>query len=295
VRDVRVFLRAATVAVVLASFVVIVPTIGAGARPAGPGSNRSDVQASGALPGRVPCPRCWHPKLRVSWQWQLQSPPKASELLDVRMYDVDEVDTSKALVRAMHRRGIKAVCYISAGSWENWRPDATSFPKVVLGRPLSGWPGERWLDVRRLDVLGPLMEARLDVCAAKGFDGVEFDNVDGYTNHTGFPLTGADQLRYDGFLANQAHRRRLTAFLKNDLGQVRALLPYFDAALNEQCFQYTECFNLTPFVDAGKPVFGVEYAASAPPQFCAHANDRNFNFLEKHLALGAWRIPCRGR
>ena len=294
-REVRAVLLATVVAVALAASAVVVPAAGAGARPGGPGSVRSDLVGRGVLPGRVPCPRCWHPKLRVSWQWQLQSPPKASDLLDVRMYDVDEVDTSKVLVHAMHRRGIKAVCYISAGSWENWRPDAARFPKVVRGRPLSGWPGERWLDVRRLDVLGPLMEARLDVCAAKGFDGVEFDNVDGYTNHTGFPLTGADQLRYDAFLANQAHRRRLSAFLKNDLGQVRQLLPYFDAALNEQCFQYTECFKLTPFVDAGKPVFGVEYASSAPAGFCARANTRNFNFLEKHLDLGAWRLACRGR
>jgi hypothetical protein len=133
----------------------------------------------------------------------------------------------------------------------------------------------------------------MDRCVRKGFDGVEFDNVDGYQNDTGFPLTGADQLRYDVFLANQAHRRGLTAFLKNDLGQIAKLVGYFDAALNEQCHQYHECAALDTFVDAGKPVFGVEYALETSA-FCPQANTHDFNFLRKRLALGPWRVPCRG-
>ena len=66
------------------------------------------------------------------------------------------------------------------------------------------------------------------------------------------------------FLANQAHRRGLSAVLKNDLGQIKALLPYFDFALNEQCHQYDECGRLRPFVNAGKAVFGVEYKLDKP-------------------------------
>ena len=138
------------------------------------------------------------------------------------------------------------------------------------------------------------MRARLDLCQAKGFDAVEFDNVDGYQNRTGFPLSGAQQLRYNVFLANQAHRRGMSAVLKNDLGQIRPLLPYFDFALNEQCFQYHECRLLEPFVNAGKAVFGVEYKLGRP-DFCPQANAANFNFLKKRLALGPWRRPCRGR
>ena len=96
---------------------------------------------------------------------------------------------------------------------------ATS-PSSVLGKS-NGWPGERWLDIRDLATLGPIMQARLDRCARKGFDAVEFDNVDGYQNRTGFPLSGKDQLRYNVFLANQAHTRGMSAFLKNDIDQVR--------------------------------------------------------------------------
>jgi hypothetical protein len=256
---------------------------------AAPQADRRSV----TLAAPVGCPGCWHPRLRISWQWQLQNPPKAANLLDVRMYDVDGFEARAALVDALRAHGIKAVCYLSAGSWESFRPDAGDFPDTVLGRS-NGWPGERWLDIRQLDVLGPLMEARLDRCAAKGFDAIEFDNVDGYQNRTGFPLTGRQQLRYDVFLANAAHARGLSALLKNDLGQVKRLEPYFDAALNEQCHQYSECGRLVPFVDAGKPVFGVEYKL-AVGEFCPRANARNFNFLKKRLALDAWRVPCRGR
>jgi hypothetical protein len=257
---------------------------------AGPPVERS-VASIRALPTAA-CHGCWSPGLRVSWQWQLAKPPAAAHLLDVKMYDVDGFEAGKKLIAKMHGRGIKAVCYLSAGSWEKWRPDAGDFPASVLGRS-NGWPGEKWLDIRRLDVLGPIMKARMDMCADKRFDAVEFDNVDGYQNHTGFALAARQQLRYDAFLANQAHLRGLSALLKNDVDQVRKLLPYFDGALNEQCFQYKECAKLTPFVDAGKPVFGVEYKVDLT-KFCPKANAMNFNFLKKRLRLDAWRVPCRG-
>ena len=245
-----------------------------------------------AIPAPVACHGCWSPGLKVSWQWQLAKPPAAAHLIDVRMYDLDGFEATKRLASRMHGRGIKAVCYLSAGSWENWRPDASDFPAAVLGRS-NGWPREKWLDIRRLDLLGPIMKARMDMCAAKRFDAVEFDNVDGYQNRTGFPLTARQQLRYDVFLANQAHARGLSALLKNDLGQVGKLLPYFDGALNEQCFQYKECAKLTPFVKAGKPVFGVEYKLD-PATFCPKANAMDLNFLKKRVKLDAWRVPCRG-
>jgi hypothetical protein len=257
------------------------------------GQPRRDHGRALRLPPPVACrDHCWHPGIRTAWQWQLPSQPAPSEILDVRMYDVDAFDTSAALIRTMHRRGIKVVCYISAGSWEVWRPDADEFPESVLGDHF-GWPGERLLDIRRLGVLGPIMRDRVAMCADKGFDGIEFDNVDGYQNDTGFPLTGADQKRYNIWLANQAHRYGLMALLKNDLGQIRALEPYFDGALNEQCHQYDECGRLDRFIDAGKPVFGVEYGTPVG-DFCPSANAHDFNFLKKRYNLGPFRVPCRG-
>jgi hypothetical protein len=236
----------------------------------------------------VACAGCWTPDPVTTWQWQLQGEIDTS--VDAQMFDVDGFEVSAGTVQTLHDQGRAVVCYLSAGSWERWRPDAGDFPDSVKGAG-NGWPGERWLDVRKLRFLGPIMEARLDRCAAKGFDAVEFDNVDGYQNRTGFPLTGADQLRYDVFLANQAHRRGMSAVLKNDLGQVRDLLPYFDVALNEQCFQYDECNRLRPFVSAGKAVFTVEYRL-APAEFCPQAAALGFNSMKKRLGLGVWRRPC---
>jgi hypothetical protein len=241
-----------------------------------------------SLPAPVACPGCWAPDPVTSWQWQLQGEIDTS--VDAQMFDVDGFEVSRTTVQALHDQDHAVVCYLSAGSWESWRPDAHDFPSSVKGNS-NGWPGERWLDIRKLPILAPIMQARLDRCAAKGFDAVEFDNVDGYQNRTGFRLTGADQLRYNVFLANQAHRRGMSALLKNDLGQVRDLLPYFDVALNEQCFQYDECNRLRPFVSAGKAVFTVEYRL-ALADFCPEAADLGFNSMKKRLGLGVWRRPC---
>jgi len=260
-----------------------------GCAPGALGNVHGAPSAGRSLPDPVPCEVCWHPAPRTSWQWQLQG--KLDLTVRAHMFDTDMFDTPASTVRALHERGRIAVCYVDAGTWEDWRQDASKFPDDVKGKP-NGWPGERWLDIRRLDALGPILQARIHRCAAKGFDGIEFDNVDGFANDTGFPLTVAEQLRFDVWLANHAHHAGLSAGMKNDLGQVGKLLPYFDFALDEQCFQYHECFKLQPFLDAGKAVFEVEYKLD-PPQFCPKANDLNFNSLKKKLSLRVWRHPCR--
>src|SRR5437867_9714950 len=232
--------------------------------------------------GAADSPTIWRPAPRTTWQWQLTGSPIDTSLV-VQMYDVDLFDTNPIVVSTLHGQGRKAICYMSAGTWEDWRPDASQFPASVKGKG-NGWAGEKWLDIRNLGVLGPLMEARMDLCKAKGFDGIEPDNVDGYANTTGFPLSNVDQMKFNTFLANAAHARGLSVGLKNDLDQVAALQPLFDWALNEQCFQYKECSSLTPFVKAGKAVFQVEYRLTTT-QFCTQANNMNFNSMRKNLNL----------
>jgi hypothetical protein len=160
----------------------------------------------------------------------------------------------------------------------------------VKGGP-DGWNGERLLDIRRLDVLAPIMAARFDLCRQKGFDGVAADLVDGYVQDSGFPLTAADQLTYNRMLADLAHERGLSIGLKNDLDQVADLVDEFDFAVNEQCFQYEECDRLAPFVRAGKAVFTAEYALE-PADFCPAARAAGFSSMQKRLNLDAWRRPC---
>lgn len=233
----------------------------------------------------------WQPGLNSSWQWQLANPP-VDHSFDVDMYDIDLFDNDADSVAALHDQGRIVICYMNAGGWEDWRPDSDQFPAALIGKNLDDWEGEKWLDIRRLDLLGPILEVRLDMCRDRGFDGVEPDNVDGYLNDTGFPLTYEDQLAFNIWLAEEAHKRGLSIGLKNDMEQIGDLLPYFDWALNEECFEYEECETLLPFIQANKPVFNVEYELDTD-EFCKQANALNFNSLKKNLDLDAYREACR--
>jgi hypothetical protein len=151
--------------------------------------------------------------------------------------------------------------------------------------------GEAWLDVRRLDVLEPIMAARLDLCRAKGFDAVDPDDVDGYRHDTGFPLTPEDQLRFNRMIARLAHERSLGVGLKNDLEQVGQLVGDFDFAVNESCVDQGECELLRPFVEAGKAVLHVEYELPIS-EFCDVTPRMGFSSISKPRDLSAPREGC---
>lgn len=230
----------------------------------------------------------WAPVPGQPWQWQLTTPVDTS--VNVPVFDIDGFDNSSSVVAALHAKGAKAICYIDVGTAENFRSDYSKFPASVLGAS-NGWPGERWLDIRQISLLSPIMTARMDMCKAKGFDAVEPDNVDGYTNSTGFPLTAADQIAYNTWIAGLAHARGMSVALKNDLDQIPQLLPVFDFAIDEQCAQYNECSTLTPFIKAGKAVLHVEYNLPTS-QFCPVTVPLGFSSMLKNLALDAPRWPC---
>ncbi|MFI7497333.1 endo alpha-1,4 polygalactosaminidase [Streptomyces sp. NPDC049687] len=230
----------------------------------------------------------WRPRPGTDWQWQLSG--RLDTSVDVPVYDVDGFDQTAETVAGLHRDGRKVICYLSTGAWEDWRPDADDFPESVIGEG-NGWEGEQWLDIRRTDVLEPLMAARIDMCRKKGFDAVEPDNMDGYKNRTGFPLKAADQLRYNRLIARLAHDRGMSVGLKNDLDQIPELVDDFDFAVNEQCAQYDECADTTPFIEAGKAVFHVEYELPTS-RFCAESRRLKLSSLLKKYELGAWRKAC---
>ncbi|MCO6426841.1 endo alpha-1,4 polygalactosaminidase [Nitrosomonas communis] len=232
----------------------------------------------------------WQPTPGLKWQIQYHDSLDTS--LNVDVYNIDLFDTSATAISALQSKGKYVICYFSAGSYENWRPDTGAFPASVLGRNLDGWAGEKWLDIRQLDILIPIMQVRMKLAAKKGCNGVDPDNVDGYSNNTGFPLSYNNQLAYNIALAEAAHDLGLAIGLKNDVDQIKDLVNYFDFAVNEECFQYGECNTLKPFINAGKAVFGIEYNLSNS-SFCPQANLMNFDFLKKKLSLDAWRESCR--
>ena len=233
----------------------------------------------------------WHPSpTTVGWQWQLQG--KFQPKPGVKVYDIDGFETTAATVASIHAEGAKAICYLDVGSWEEYRPDAGQFPKSVIGRRYEGFPNERWLDIRHFRKFAPIMEKRIEMCANKGFDAVEPDNIAGWENKTGFPITRADQTRYNRWIAGQVHKRHMAVALKNDPRQAKQQVKFFDFAIVEQCFQYEECGYFEPFIEAGKAVFETEYELPTS-QFCAEAKALDFSSIRKGLELFAepWE-PC---
>ncbi len=214
------------------------------------------------------------------------------------MYDIDLFDTPKSTIDGLKSRGIAVVCYFSAGSSENWRPDYPRFTSLDQGNALSGWAGERWLDTRSTNVR-EIMKARLDLAVSKGCDGVEPDNMDAYVNNPGFPLTSNTQINYAQFIAAEARARGLKVALKNAVELVNQLEPHFDFAVNEQCHQYNECNSYSVFISKGKPVFNAEYSsiyvtdATRRAQLCAISRSIGIRSLILPLDLnGAFRYSC---
>ncbi len=230
----------------------------------------------------------WRPEAGLRWQWQLSVPVDQS--VDAAVYDIDLFENDASVVASLHAAGRKVICYFEVGSYEDFRPDKAAFPASLLGKT-NGWPGERWIDIRQIDVLRPIMAARFDLCAQRGFDGVEPDLMDGFSSDTGFPLTATDQLRYNLMIADLGHQRGLAVGLKNDLTQIPQLVPHFEFSVNEQCAEFDECPLLVPFIAAGKPVFHAEYDVPTSA-FCEQTTALGFSSIRKQLDLGAWRETC---
>jgi hypothetical protein len=232
------------------------------------------------------------PRPEATFQWQLSGyPPDLS--VDAEVYDLDLFETTDAeLAELQSRDDVTTVCYFSAGTYEEFRDDADGFPEELRGEPLPDHPDERWLDVRAIDELAPVIEARLDRCAERGFDAVEMDNVDAYANDSGFDLTPEDQLEFNRWLADAARERGLSPGLKGTAELAGDLVDDFDWALVEQCIQYEECEQFRPFVDDGKAVFVVEYEGDED-EVCRAASELDgMTVVRADYALDGPVDPC---
>lgn len=236
----------------------------------------------------------WILPLKASFQWQLAGEP-IDLSVDAEVFDIDLFNNDASVVASLHKKGKKVICYVNVGAWENWRADKDEFPKEVIGNVYEGFEDERWLDIRRIDIIGPIMQKRFDMCRDKGFDGLEPDNIDGYTNDTRFSITSQDQLKYNAWLAEEAHKRGLSIGFKNDPDQAKDLEQYFDWALTEDCFDQGWCDKMSVFVEKNKAVFMTEYTDTGvkPEEFCPVAKKLQFNAIFKNRGLDTFRGACR--
>jgi hypothetical protein len=206
---------------------------------------------------------CWYPPGRAAdhepmrWDWQIgrSTPLQRTGRSAVDIYDVDGFLTTRAEVAAMQTRWPastlphpKAVCYLDL-AWEDYRPDASPsprggyFPAAALGLVYYGYPEERWLDFRQLDALKPMLDERIGMCAKKGFDAVELDDIDSFdpSSTTGFRLTTGDAENFLAYAFNEIHRDGMTGLWKNSPYLSWWGRQYADGAVVEECYLNHQC------------------------------------------------------
>ncbi len=165
--------------------------------------------------------------------------------------------------------GIPSICYVNGfqtqpGELESWLAES---PEAVLldatGDPVidPNWPDEALLDPRTpeartaiVDRLGPL----IDACAAAGFVGVEFDNLDSYSRSDNV-ISIDDALALATLLVERAHEAGLAAGQKNALEIVERGRDEagFDFIVLEECDRWEEC---GPAIEVyGDQVMNIEY------------------------------------
>ena len=88
-----------------------------------------------------------------------------------------------------------------------------------------------------------MLRERIAMCARKGFDAVELDDIDSFDppSTTGFQLTPGDAQNYLAWAFNEVHRYGMTALWKNSPYLSWWGRRYTDGAVVEECYVYKMC------------------------------------------------------
>jgi len=205
----------------------------------------------------------------LAWGWNNGGKDDVTNTLIV---DVD-YETSVNKINQLRTNEQIVLCYFSAGTLEKWRTDYKNADTTtkeqwdsLIVKKMGDW-NEWWLDFTgtNLSVLKELMSARLQKMKDIGCHGVEPDNVDCYDNSRcrngrDKSTLKEDQIIYNKWLADEAHKRGMFIALKNAVGIIPDLVNHFDCAMNESCYRYNECDTYEPFIKKKKLVMNVEYA-----------------------------------
>lgn len=231
-----------------------------------------------------------------SHYWQLQG--GISTTRSANVYGIDLEDNEHTgLIDQLKAQGKLVVCYISAGTYEQWRSDASSFDQNNdLGSPMGNWPGEFFLNIKS-DNVRRIMRSRIDRAVAANCDALEPDNTDAYQANNGLGLTAQDQVDYLKFLADYAHSKGLQIALKNTVDLIASanLASIFDFTLNESCYTYNECNALKPFIDSNKAVYIAIYGTQSKTSQCRDAASNRFQlsfYSSDYLLDGSFYDTC---
>jgi hypothetical protein len=117
-------------------------------------------------------------------------------------------------------------------------------------------------------------------------------------------LTKADAIDYVKFLSETAALYNMSTGLKNAGDMISDVLDYVHFSVNEQCVEYSECSAFSAFIDAGKPVFHIEYPSRAPNktstsdinEICSQSGKvtgtEGFSTVFKKMNLDGWVEYC---
>ena len=230
-----------------------------------------------------------------------------------KLYDIDGIENPASTVAALHKAGDKVICYIEVGSAGNYysasgeNVPTTYYAQLKaagdLGDKMSGYP-EYYLDINAPSTVSIIESMIKQQCAAKGFDAVEPDIDDSYTDRTGFSISEAQNEKYDEALGAYAHSLGLAWGQKNgdnDPAFAKALEPTTDFLLTEECNYYHTCSIVTPpYVKAGKLVLNVEYtndwggnASADLKKFCPADISGGIDGGLFTAGLSGWHRPCQ--
>ncbi len=262
----------------------------------------------------------WIPPLGPQpWQWELSHPLRLSNAQDMGtddklpdgspapppvIYDIDGIINPASTVTALHAQGKHVVCYVEVGAAGNYYSAAqeglstTYFDQLqsagLFGKKVPGYP-EYYLNIQSSTTVAIIESMIAQQCAAKGFDAVETDIDEEYTDNSGFPLTKAIEEGYMTTIADDIHALGMAWWIKNpdDTGDSYStdMYPLADAVLTEQCNQYSSCGLLSAYV-GHKAVFNAEYQGRRS-KFCPADEALGFNGVKFPVSLNGARKPCQ--
>jgi hypothetical protein len=288
--------------------------------------------SANVMPGPAKARAWWHPTGTgpddgPEFQWELDHPLNPRLASDTgsgavnsrgersgatTLYDIDGISNPAATVTALHKLKDRVICYIEVGAAGDYYPAGTEHLTVTyyqqlnaardLGAAVPGYP-ERYLNINAASTLTIIKAMIRQQCADKGFDAVEPDIDDSYTDATGFSITEPDDIRYDLALGAYAHGLGLAWGQKNgddDPGFSQALEPHTDFLLDEECNYYQTCGIVAPpYTRAGKLVLDAEYTDDWGPgagadlrRFCQSDAASHLDGTLFTVALAGQRNPC---